>query len=589
MNYELRIMNCKSNILKILSLLVIFLIILQGVSFSATYYLDAVNGNDNNPGTSALPWKTLNRAYTWYSGPGLKVQEGDTVLFRNGDYGVFSENSLVFGIPFYRNNWITYRADTGHTPTLTNIDITNIDQWGGAGNGFSCLIFDGFEIPEAVAIRYTSYVQVRNCNIRAEQSFVRDDQGNIIQGPYAPYVLGGAVIGTRAAHYITIENNDISYAAMGIDIPLVTEDSNITIKNNTIHRLGQIVLNLYVKHALIEGNSLSDVLTHRMHVNVKGTKTGDFIEGEILTQAGTDETGIVHSGGLRNGYQLAYLVTSDNRFAEGGGTIIGSESGATITNITKIDGIHTDCIQIDGGGQTDITITGNIIIHNGGVIKLWVRPGGSAISGISFENNLIRGSKPFYGQADVESISVSNINNNTFWCLTPFDNEGITHQGLIITNMYNNIFACQIQEVKGRHTISNYGNNIYWSEPSWFDSSTELVYQPIEDLFVDSANGDFRLKDTSVAIDFGDPAYAPVTDIEGNTRDAFPDAGCYEYGAASLKGDINKDGKVNIQDVQCCVNHIKGTQDWGSNADVNGDGRVDEADVQEIVNIILKQ
>jgi len=55
----------------------------------------------------------------------------------------------------------------------------------------------------------------------------------------------------------------------------------------------------------------------------------------------------------------------------------------------------------------------------------------------------------------------------------------------------------------------------------------------------------------------------------------------------ALKGDLNKDGKVNIQDVQACVNHISGKQDWGTRADVNGDGKVDEMDVREIMNIIL--
>ena len=54
-----------------------------------------------------------------------------------------------------------------------------------------------------------------------------------------------------------------------------------------------------------------------------------------------------------------------------------------------------------------------------------------------------------------------------------------------------------------------------------------------------------------------------------------------------LKGDLNNDGQVNIQDIQACVNHILGRQDWGSAADVNDDDTVNVLDVQEIVNIIL--
>ena len=52
-------------------------------------------------------------------------------------------------------------------------------------------------------------------------------------------------------------------------------------------------------------------------------------------------------------------------------------------------------------------------------------------------------------------------------------------------------------------------------------------------------------------------------------------------------GDVNGDGLINVQDIQACVNHILGTQDWGEAGDVNNDGAVNVLDVQTIVNIIL--
>ncbi len=54
----------------------------------------------------------------------------------------------------------------------------------------------------------------------------------------------------------------------------------------------------------------------------------------------------------------------------------------------------------------------------------------------------------------------------------------------------------------------------------------------------------------------------------------------------SIRGDLNADSQINIQDIQACVNHILGTQSYAA-ADVNGSGGVDVVDVQEIVNIIL--
>ena len=59
-----------------------------------------------------------------------------------------------------------------------------------------------------------------------------------------------------------------------------------------------------------------------------------------------------------------------------------------------------------------------------------------------------------------------------------------------------------------------------------------------------------------------------------------------DYVIGRLKGDVNGDEEVNNQDVDACVNHILGIQDWGKAADVNEDGSLDVLDVQEIVNII---
>jgi len=109
-------------------------------------------------------------------------------------------------------------------------------------------------------------------------------------------------------------------------------------------------------------------------------------------------------------------------------------------------------------------------------------------------------------------------------------------------------------------------------------------------LFIDPENRDFHLQTGSPAVDAGIDV-GLTQDFEGNPlpQDNAPDIGAYEYGSFSLRGDVNKDGKVNIQDVQCCVNHISGTQDWGKKADVNIDWKVDNRDMTEILNTISKQ
>ena len=58
-------------------------------------------------------------------------------------------------------------------------------------------------------------------------------------------------------------------------------------------------------------------------------------------------------------------------------------------------------------------------------------------------------------------------------------------------------------------------------------------------------------------------------------------------GTIAVLGDVDGLGQVNMLDMQACVDHILGRQDWGENADVNEDGSVNVVDVQEIVNTIL--
>ena len=58
------------------------------------------------------------------------------------------------------------------------------------------------------------------------------------------------------------------------------------------------------------------------------------------------------------------------------------------------------------------------------------------------------------------------------------------------------------------------------------------------------------------------------------------------------RGDVNGDGKVDIEDVNAAINIIldlKQPTDYTGNADLNGDGKVDIEDVNAIINIILTQ
>lgn len=148
----------------------------------------------------------------------------------------------------------------------------------------------------------------------------------------------------------------------------------------------------------------------------------------------------------------------------------------------------------------------------------------------------------------------------------------------------------------------------YWGNTSGGDGTGEKVY--IDDVYIQIGTrarveiGDNATwincthreiqhpsawLDTSIAITInqgsfqdGEAVYLFVVDADGNPSDGYP-----VTFASGPSGDITGDSLVNIQDIQACVNHILGTQDWGGAADVNNDNAVNVLDVQEIVNIIL--
>ena len=68
----------------------------------------------------------------------------------------------------------------------------------------------------------------------------------------------------------------------------------------------------------------------------------------------------------------------------------------------------------------------------------------------------------------------------------------------------------------------------------------------------------------------------------------------YEFevtGSPATRGDVNGDGKVDVEDVNAVINIIlkqKTAADYPGNTDINSDGKIDVEDVNAIINIILK-
>ena len=76
------------------------------------YYVDPEHGNDAYDGSSLRPWRTVQHAMK-------QPAPGDTIRLRDGHYGSLEFNrNHTYGT---QDQWITYEADAGHTPTFHNI------------------------------------------------------------------------------------------------------------------------------------------------------------------------------------------------------------------------------------------------------------------------------------------------------------------------------------------------------------------------------------------------------------------------------------------------------------------------------------
>jgi PKD repeat protein len=139
----------KMSTLKIASIIFITIVLAVSIYAGNVYYVDGVAGNDSNPGTQSLPWKTIQKAAN-------TMVAGDKVIVKSGTYSerVSETTSGNSG------NQIVYQVIAGGTVTCKGFKISG-----------SYVTVDGFKV-DADDNDYSAgrgfhvsgnYVTVKNC------------------------------------------------------------------------------------------------------------------------------------------------------------------------------------------------------------------------------------------------------------------------------------------------------------------------------------------------------------------------------------------------------------------------------------------
>ena len=91
------------------------------IGFSKTFYVDPENGSMNNDGSIGSPWSTLESVFNSDKITTV-VSDGDTLLLRTGFHG----KPVIHRV---NSDYITVKAQSGHSPKLGRTDISGGAYW----------------------------------------------------------------------------------------------------------------------------------------------------------------------------------------------------------------------------------------------------------------------------------------------------------------------------------------------------------------------------------------------------------------------------------------------------------------------------